>query len=352
MVTFHQQTRLQTAKRSFVTRRVPSDAMCTLLTGDLVPQAGDLVLAKVTEIGHHKRSERVDGRKGRLFVGDEVILAYGNRYAPDQFEAIVPQSLAPCHMVAAGGIAGLALSWHKRILFPTGIKPIGLIGDRNGEVVNLKNFAVEEAEPVINVPNVVVVGTSMNAGKTTTAAHIIHGLAKDGFKVGAMKVTGTGAGNDLWLMLDAGAEMAIDFTDAGYPTSFKVGLDELMPIVKRLANELLKNGCNAIVVEVADGLYQRETKALLENPEFKAIFKNVVFTAREAMGATTGANWLMAQGYHVPTVSGMICASPLAFREAASQMDIPLMDLEQLIAPGNAAGLLGKPDLLTTKAIA
>ena len=35
----------------------------------------------------------------------------------------------------------------------------------------------------------VVVGSSMNAGKTTTAAHLIRGMARDGFKTGAMKVT-------------------------------------------------------------------------------------------------------------------------------------------------------------------
>ncbi|WP_087024582.1 DUF1611 domain-containing protein [Thaumasiovibrio subtropicus] len=352
MITFHQQQRFNQAKQSFVTRRVPQAAMCTLLTGAHKPQSGDLVLARIDRLGHHKRSERVDGRRARLFEGDEVILAYGNRYAPDQIESEVPEDLSPCHMAAAGGIASKALSWHARIQFPTEITPIGLIGDQNGQVLNLRDFAVATSSLPVNVPNIVVVGTSMNAGKTTTAAHLIHGLQKDGYKVGAMKVTGTGAGGDLWYMEDAGAHLAIDFTDAGFPTSFKIDLKELMPIVRSLGNALIEAGCNAIVIEIADGLYQRETKALLENPEFKAMFHNVIFTAREAMGATSGVEWLKSRGYHVPAISGQLCASPLALRETEHQVAMPILDLDNLIASGTAASVLHLPLTHNTRAIA
>ncbi len=345
MISLQQNQRIANAKRSFVTRRVPQEAMQTILSGNHTPQAGDLVLAKVTHLGHHKRSERVDGRRARLIEGDEVILAYGNRYAPDQFEAVVPDHLGPCHMVAAGGIAATALSWHSRIVGPTQVEPIGLIGDASGKPLNLNAYAEPSANTVADIPNVVVVGTSMNAGKTTSAAHIIYGLKKAGYKVGAMKVTGTGAGGDLWMMQDYGAEVALDFTDAGYPTSFKVELSELMSIVKDLSQALVERGCNAVVVEVADGVYQRETRALLQNPEFKAHFKSVVFTARESLGATAGADWLQSQGYHVPCISGMICASPLAQREAATQIEMPVYGLPELVEPKIAESLLHFPHL-------
>jgi hypothetical protein len=36
---------------------------------------------------------------------DAIIVAYGHRYAPDQFEAYVPEDLGPCHLVAGGGVA-------------------------------------------------------------------------------------------------------------------------------------------------------------------------------------------------------------------------------------------------------
>ena len=78
-----------------------------LVSDDLtVPRAGDVVLARVLELGQHVRIERPDSRKASLFEGDEILVAYGNRYAPDQFEAEVPADLGPAHMVAAGGAAG------------------------------------------------------------------------------------------------------------------------------------------------------------------------------------------------------------------------------------------------------
>ena len=35
----------------------------------------------------------------------EIMVAYGNRYAPDQFEAELPKTMASCHLAAAGGVA-------------------------------------------------------------------------------------------------------------------------------------------------------------------------------------------------------------------------------------------------------
>ena len=128
---------------AYVTRRVPRSDMRQLLRGDVRPEAGDLVLARVDEIGHHSRIQLPTTARKFLFLGDEIILAYGNRYAPAQFEAVVPRSLEPCHLVAAGGIAAMALSWHERIRRgPTEITPIGLIADADGRRVNLSRYGL------------------------------------------------------------------------------------------------------------------------------------------------------------------------------------------------------------------
>lgn len=347
--------RLQAAKRAFVTRRVLSDDMQGLTDLNHIPQSGDLVLARVTEIGHHTKIERIDGRKATLYEGDEIILAFGNRYAPDQFEALVPQDLAACHMVAAGGIAGLAIGWHSRIEMPTQIEPIGLITNAAGNVVNVADYKLPAHRHGINqisVPSVVVVGTSMNAGKTTTAANLIHGLTTAGHTVGAMKITGTGAGGDLWLMKDSGAAQVLDFTDAGYPTSFNIGIEKAKEIYPVLAAELMRKGCTAIVIEVADGIYQQETRAILQCNKFKQQFSHVLFAAREAMGAQSGASWLQEQGYQVQGISGRICASPLATREAADVLDMAVYGLEDLRDPAKACGIIGQQDYPSQAGIA
>ena len=47
--------RLRAARFGFATRRVDSGVPCSLLNGNAVPNAGDVVLARVTDVGHHAR---------------------------------------------------------------------------------------------------------------------------------------------------------------------------------------------------------------------------------------------------------------------------------------------------------
>lgn len=89
--------RINRAKAAFTTRRVPLTEASALLT-DRVPQPGDVVLARVTSLGQHHSLQLTTGRRAKLYIGDEVIVAYGNRYAPDQFEAWLPDSLGPCQL--------------------------------------------------------------------------------------------------------------------------------------------------------------------------------------------------------------------------------------------------------------
>ena len=95
------------------TRRVERGAAQTLIT-EATPKAGDLVLARVDALGHHANLQLPEGRRRRLFPGDTIAVACGNRYACEQFEAEVPTGLGPCHLVAGGGIASRALSWPPR----------------------------------------------------------------------------------------------------------------------------------------------------------------------------------------------------------------------------------------------
>lgn len=81
-----------TTKAAYTTRHVRLESACSVELADR-PETGDLVLARVTELGQHYRLELPDGRRATLYEGDEIVVAYGNRYAPDQFEAVVPDDL-------------------------------------------------------------------------------------------------------------------------------------------------------------------------------------------------------------------------------------------------------------------
>lgn len=326
--------RIADLKTPFATRRVPRSAFATLLGAARRPEAGDLVLCRVERLGQHRHLELVSGRRARLFPGDEIVLAYGNRYAPDQFEAEVPEDLGRCHMVAAGGIASRMLSRHGRIKNASVVQPLGLIGDRHGRPLNLADHALPQPAPISCCPfTVAVLGTAMNAGKTETAANIIRGLREAGLRVGAAKLTGTGSGGDVWQMVDAGAETVLDFTDAGLASTYLASAETVQRAMNTLLGYLGASGVDAIVLEVADGLFQRETAELVKSPAFAEAVDAVVFAASDAMGSAGGVQCLRALELPVIAASGVLTASPLAAREAAAVTGLPVLGLDELSSP-------------------
>lgn len=327
---------------SFTTRRVDRAQAKTLISGDLQPQVGDLVLARIDCLGHHGNLQLVDGRRRRLFIGDLVIAAYANRYACEQFEAEVPGSLAPCHLVAGGGIASRALSWHDRIAKgPTTIQPLGLIGDDRGHRLNLADFALAAVPSATTAPTVfAVLGTAMDAGKTETAAHLLRGLKSAGRRTGYIKVTGTGAGGDTWLLRDAGADTVLDFTDAGLPSTYQMPVARIEKTMETLINHMAADGVDAVVMEVADGVYQQETAQLIRTATFARMVDGIVLAARDAMGASAGLTALTAQQRPIIALSGLLSASPLQRREAKAATGVDTLNREELASVSVANRLL------------
>ena len=338
--------RLRRASWAFTTRRVPQRAAWSMLPAIGKPLAGDLILARVDALGHHDGLQLANGRRRQLFPGDEIVLAYGNRYACSQFEALVPQTLGPCHMVAGGGIAGRAVTWHDRIVKgPTHITPIALLAHRDGRRVNVRDFAVdpitlgaEDAAPT----TIAVVGSAMDSGKTQTAAYLVRGLVAGGLRVGYAKVTGTGAGGDTWFLKDAGADPVLDFTDAGFATTYMASPEEVDGVLMTLLGHMARHGVDAVVIEIADGVYQRETAALLRSPVFARLVGGAVLAARDAMGAAAGADALRALSIPVFALSGLLSASPLQSAEARGATGLPVYTREGLATAANAMQIIGE----------
>jgi hypothetical protein len=328
------QSRLRQAKRAFTTRRVELDEAERLVRSDRIPVPGDVVLARVKSIGQHARIENTHGRRGQLYVGDEIVVAYGNRYAPDQFEAFVPGDLEDCDLVAGGGVASRMTRKHAGMKQPTRIEVLGLLARSDGTVLNLADFRLPAPDTARRPQRVIaVIGSSMNAGKTTAAGGLVHGLTRAGFRVGAAKITGTGSGGDLWTMRDAGAAYALDFTDAGHASTFGLDGKELADIATVLLDQLAAAGAEIAIVEIADGLLQPETAMLVEMASQRGWFDGIVFAAADAMGAAFGATWLAQRNIAPLAISGLVSASPLAAGEAAKASQLPVATLAELRDP-------------------
>ena len=322
---------LRRAKRSYVTTRFDLTQAARLMTAGAQPRAGDLLLARVGKLGHHRKLESPAGRRQTLFADDLILVCYGARYASDQFEALVPGSLAPCHLAAAGGIAGLCNARHVTARKPTEIEPLGLVADAEGRVLNLADYAERRAKETAQQPYVLaVVGSSMNAGKTTTVASMIRGLAKSGLSVGAAKVTGTGAGCDRWAMVDAGAEVVLDFTDFGYASTYQVPVERTAAVLDAAVAALGREGSDVMVVELADGLLFPETAALVEHASFRAQVDGLVLAASDSMSAGFGADWLLQRGLPLIGLAGKLTSSPLMVREVEASCRVPVLGLDAL----------------------
>lgn len=103
---------------------------------------------------------------------------------------------------------------------------------------------------------------------------------------------------------------------------------------------LANSAADVVVIEIADGVYQGETRRLLADPVFQTVVDHVVFSAADALGATAGIQVLRGAGVTVAAVSGLLTASPLAAAEAAAVLDVPVLNTYSLCEPETALGLL------------
>ncbi len=338
--------RIRRAPWAFATRRVSTDTAWSLLPAVGEPQAGDLILARVDVLGQHDGLQLPSGRRRQLFPGDEIVVTYGNRYASNQFEAVIPKTLGPCDLVAGGGIASRAVSWHVRMTkAPTKITPLGLLGNAEGRRINLRDHALYPVNEFMGpMPTAIaVVGTGMDSGKTQSCAYLVRGLMSAGLKVGYAKVTGTGAGGDTWLLKDSGAVPVLDFTDAGMATTYLASPEQIESALMTLMAHLAAAGVDAMVLEIADGVLQRETSALLKSPVFAGLVAGIVMAAQDSMGASAGVHWLQKHARTpVLAISGVISAAPLQAGEATLALGLPVLDRLGLATAANAMDILGR----------
>jgi hypothetical protein len=344
-------TSLDGAKWAYTTRHVRRKDIGSILAPTEARAAGQLLLAEVTRLGQHDGVQLASGRRAQLYVGDRIVVCLGARYAPDQFEGVAQlEASQTCELLAAGGVAGVVRHRHGRMRPATGLKVLGVLASADGRAMNIAAHAPALAQRAPSeaprVPVIVVAGSSMNAGKTTACASLIHGLARGGWRVGAVKFTGTGSFGDVQSYADAGAAEVLDFTDAGLASTYLVAPEQIERSAQRLVAELEARGCDVIVAEVADGLFQQETAALMASASFRAAMRQVVYAAADAMGTAAGVQRLLGLGWDVRAFTGLVTVSPLAAAEAeaalrSSGAAVPCLAREDLRDPLHARRLAG-----------
>ena len=242
------------------------------------------------------------------------------------------------HLLTAGGLVGDVLATHDAHRVPTELEVVGALVDDDLRPLSTEDFAAPTPQSLRPYATVAVVGSGMNAGKTTTAAAIVRGSARAGLRVGAGKVTGSGSGKDRWSYVDAGAHSVADFLDFGMPSTFGYPLERLAATMVAIRDALAAEGADVVVLEIADGLLMPETAGLLER--LGGVADTVVLAAVDALSARSGVEILRGLELPVQAVSGLVSRSPLASREATETTGLPVFSPEAL-AGAAALDLLG-----------
>jgi hypothetical protein len=319
-----------TLRVPYALRRVPESKLACLLPCPESPEPGDIVLARLEKIGKNTRLELASGRTSNLHPGDLLAVTFGNRYASEQFEGYARSEDVCCDLLSMGGVCGLVKTKHAAVPEPSKLRLLGALGDEHGRPLRLRDFALSPV-PTSQWPSVLVVcGSAMDTGKTHTVSRLILGLRAQGQRVAAIKLTGTATGRDRWKALDTGACVALDFVDGGYPSTYLCSLRELLDLHRTLLSQATLHGAEWVVIEIADGLLQRETAALLDSPEFRRTVDAWVFTTGDPLAAVGGLRTLAAHGITPLVISGLISMSPLAMQEAHAATGIECMTAEQL----------------------
>ncbi len=201
--------------------------------------AGDYVVGRV--IGRAGMYSRVELRSGRMIEvveGDLVVGAWGSRRAT--LEAVGDWAHigedGMFNALTAAGLFGRVTSIAPLMPPLMRLRYVGHV-TRNGRKMAMSDFIPPIPDVVYDIPTVIVIGTSMSAGKTTAAKRIIRHLKELGLHIVGTKLTGAGRYRDVLAMWDSGADDIYDFVDVGFPSTiadpevFRPRLRDLLALV-------------------------------------------------------------------------------------------------------------------------
>ncbi len=288
------------------------------------PRVGDVALVQVESIGHHTRIATAEGEKIRLYRDDVIAGVFGNRYATEAFEAEI-EGTDNLHMLTDAGMIGTVLSRHRQTPSPTKLRFLGYLAENDGDRMNLKALRFAGVSSASKAKNILlVVGTGMNSGKTTTATKLVKALLRRGKRVAACKLTGSVCPRDRLEFSATGAQYSRDFSDYGFPSTYLASEEELLKLFGIMLADAEATDPDMVIMEIADGVLQRETMMLLGNEIVRSRTRGIVLAAPCAASALFGVGRIERYGHTVLAVSGCITNSPLFMREFAETSPVPI----------------------------
>ena len=238
---------------------------------------GDYVVAKVLDTrGHLSALELPAGRMIEVMEDDLVVGAFGTRVAT--LEAVGDwrsiDDSGELNALTAAGLFGKNTSLSPFISSPMPLQYQGHVM-RNDEKVTMRGSLPEIEITDFKIPVILIVGTSMSAGKTMSGRVIVHLLSQMGLNVVGAKLTGAARYRDVLSFKDAGATAVYDFVDAGLPSSavdeslYREALPYLLSLIARDKPDVLVAEAGASPLEPYNGAIAKEM--IRDNVRFKLL---------------------------------------------------------------------------------
>ena len=331
-----------------------------VLGKDIPATTGTVIAGRVlTSKTAYNKLEDVGGRMTELRPGDVIVGALGERHALHGYSGQVPAKVEVgdrLQLLNIGGVLGVGASPAPGLGAAHEIEVLGSVQrfhglERSvGRPANIADGALEHAPLPDPLPPVLtLLGTAMDAGKTTAAAVIVGGMTRRGLRVAAGKLTGVSLRRDILQMADAGADPVSLFTDFGVVTSSP---DNAPPTARAILAHLAESEPDVIVLEMGDGLLGTYgVQAILDAPDLRAAMTATVLCAQDPVGAW-GAQQLLQDRHSTcaALVSGPVSDNPVGRGFCKEQLGLAahnaLLAPEELVDACLSALSLSQPALV------
>ena len=287
---------------------------------------GDYVVGEVLDVrGHLSSIELPNGRMIEVMEGDLVVGALGTRVAT--LEAVGDwrsiDDSGYMNALTSAGLLGKTTSLSPFIGSPMPLRYRGHV-TRDGNKVTMRGSLPEIDIVDFDVPVILIVGTSMSAGKTMSGRIIVHMLSQMGLKVVGAKLTGAARYRDMLSFGDAGASAIYDFVDAGLPSSavdealYREALPYLLSRIATEKPDVVVAEAGASPLEPYNGAIAKET--IRDNVRFKLLCAQDPYAVVGVQQAFQRAPDLVAGGA-ANTDAGIALVQKLSGLPALNLMD-------------------------------
>ncbi len=296
---------------------------------DKINSASGMVL--IAEVIDHANTfnefEFQNGRLGSVYKGDIIPVVLGKRRAISYYSSDIPKVIKVgdvLTMTTPAGVAGKLVGINKAKFGnpPPDLKILGALM-LNGKQVNIMDYSIQHKKFLEkSAPIITVLGSSMEAGKTTVMKQIGQISKKLGIHPVAIKACGAAYLQDSFRAYDSGFIDYKLFIDAGMPTTCEPA-EKVIGGTLGLLFEANKLNPDLIVVECGAGIQDEYgVYELISNKKFNKFVKANIVACLDFVSVWGCKEILDKINYPIDIITGPVMNNATSWEYIKSKFDL------------------------------